>query len=109
MSAERLRAAAELLRGRSDAATPGPWTAPEFYEGVRGAGDRNWVADTSASQSGHDDAAFISTMNPTVALALADWLEADATLLRPGESIEDDQTLRHAGRVADAILAGGAS
>lgn len=105
MSADRLRQAAALLREFVSAAT-----APEeMYPW----GDRTlppmpvsaW-ADAMDGYLGGTWGRLAGLLSPTVALAVADWLEADATLLQPGISIEDDQTLRYAGRLADAILAG---
>lgn len=110
MSAERLRAAAALLRERAEAATPGPWEAGENEPlGIMPPDFGIWMPEV-----GHDgalvekesDATFIAMMNPTVALAVADWLDCYAAVLATESLIAfDNQALA----VADAILAGGAS
>jgi hypothetical protein len=85
-----LRQAAERLRKDAAAATPGPWkhmclgsegcvvhrTSGTLRErGTRGTvarfGWKEWKAD-------HADAVFVAGMNPVFALAVADWLEAEA-------------------------------
>ena len=87
--AEAIRLAASLMREIAGKATPGPWahmclgsdgcqvlrstgTARERSRGrVARFGQKEWQAD-------HADATFVAAMNPVVALALADWLDAAA-------------------------------
>jgi hypothetical protein len=96
MSAAELRQAAETLRGRAKAATPGTWgvgnrtnIATEVEQHVPGSYSykhaiasldetdysdeyvdprENWAGE-------EEDAAYIVTMQPGVGLALADWLD----------------------------------
>ena len=86
--AEELRTAAKLMRERVQGATAGPWTVRE--EHGRDIADEGWsdvrvvrpgagVAITYLSNvlegSPHEDnAAYIASMHPGVALAVADWL-----------------------------------
>lgn len=94
---ERLREAARTIRGRAEAATLGPWTeyvlGSEGYE-VRGAtftpegsliprrarvarcGYETW--DTDKANAEH-----IATWDPTVALAVATWLDSVAETHQP--------------------------
>lgn len=84
-----LRIAASTLREHAEAATPGLWqhmclgsegclvlrrhgTVRERGKGrVARFGQKEWKAD-------HADAAYVATMAPPVAAALADWLDAAA-------------------------------
>ena len=107
---ERFRAAATRLREVAADATTGPWsvtrehlTHPEAGADVRGAGGR-WVAsDCDGYQGGclPADADYIAMMHPPVALALADWLDAEA---------RDEEAFGRGDRyplaVADAVLGG---
>ena len=88
--AEELRTAAKLMRERVQGATAGPWTVRE--EHGRDIADEGWsdvrvvrpgagVAITYLSNvlegSPHEDnAAYIASMHPGVALAVADWLDS---------------------------------
>lgn len=67
-----LREAATLVRGRAEAATPGPWTIVGGGDcvapvGIMVAPDDGGIADS--------DAAHIATWHPGVAVAVADWLD----------------------------------
>jgi hypothetical protein len=89
--AETLREAARLMRERAEAATPGPWHSDTIQPRdcvVWGPGEK-WltnVADGSCRDPRHvvafdQDAAnsdHIGGMHPLVALAVADWLDAEA-------------------------------
>lgn len=76
MSADILRRAAALMRERAGAATQGAWrfeTAPNgFSPMVIGGGMA--VADTF-DKPHLSDAKHIASWHPTVALAVADWLD----------------------------------
>lgn len=104
MSAERLRAAASLLRERGEGAVGGPWilSGNEIY------GPQGLISHPLKSAN----ARYIATMSPPVALALADWLDAEAYLIVGTESHPDLHTTLNFGRmahleaVADAILGG---
>ena len=76
-AAETLREAAKVLRGRAEAATPGPWAVRagnvEHYFPYLG----GYGVIASPLES---DATLIATMHPGVALALADWLDAEAAV-----------------------------
>ena len=82
MSAETLRRAAALMRERAGLAMPGPWVA--FWPGdgttrvvEQVSGERDEVAACgSIAESDH-----IASWHPAVALAVADWLDAEAWLL----------------------------
>ena len=91
MIAAELRRAAETLRGRAEAATPGEWipfgqaigvtvrgctcagTAPGYPQHESYCGTDGPIVDGS-----EQDIAYIATMHPGVGLALADWLDAEA-------------------------------
>lgn len=104
--AGRLRRAAELLRERATAATPGHWYADHIYDTItaepfrsaREAYDRDYTSDPndwfspfviSEGDGGGGanayDATYIATMSPPVALALADWLGDTAGLIESPE------------------------
>lgn len=89
--AVRLAALATRLRDLADKATPGPWAipAPNVFRVIapnaphtNSAQGRTppypWavVCDTGEEPTAHHDARFIATMNPSVALALADLVDA---------------------------------
>ena len=94
MSAELLRRAASEMRRRAEAATPGPWrfTDSETVNDVWDAGLVVVDADQTAIAALHDqwyepddgepacvdDARHIASWHPAVALAVADWLDAEA-------------------------------
>ena len=117
MSAERLRAAATLLRERAEAATPGPWevllSSTKHAYGVWSLRGECVTIDRATSRKHVDgaNASFVATMDPTVALAVADWLDwmADRSASGNGIPAMRGQGLAQALAVADAILAGGAS
>ena len=81
---EELREAARLMRERAGEATPGPWRSE--FSGPTGcvvldAGSSNaldHVARTGHYRD-HADAAHIASWHPVVALAVADWLDHEAT------------------------------
>ena len=107
MSAQRLRDAAKVLRELAEAATPGPWYQGRDgqYESLRDVYSQREPDDDDS----HDiatyiwsdaDAAYIATMHPGVALALADWLEHQSGYRRGEHVWSTDNALR----VADLIL-----
>lgn len=77
MSADILRRAAALMRERADMATPGPWN---FTHGM----DARYMVLAKDEPSfvvkgaGHPDGEHIASWHPTVALAVADLLDAAA-------------------------------
>lgn len=82
MSAEVLREAAALMRSRAtDAPVPaGPWET-EFSDVIRTDipfGSPGYLIVECATLA---EARHIAGMDPVVALAVADWLEADATVI----------------------------
>jgi hypothetical protein len=92
MTAEVLRQAAALMRERSEAATPGPWTntlgtLSEVWQ-HESVGTDLMVCDTQDTytiypedgpgEGAAEDAAHIASWHPAVALAVADWLDAAA-------------------------------
>lgn len=110
MSADRLRAAATLLRERAEQTTRGAaWTEGHYWVEDYDPNDLSGQTSMQVEIGGmgcEGDALYYSMMSPPVALALADWLDATTTYLQPGFSIEDDLCLSHALAVAVAILGG---
>lgn len=81
--ADEINAAAKTLRTLAEAATPGPWAADSsipYGHRVGSSDQADWIAWTGEhGETGSEtDAAYIATMNPTVSLALAVWLEHEA-------------------------------
>lgn len=106
MTAERLRAAAKVLRERAEAAyTPEaltPWSNPQFEPEPREA----WP-DQARGYLGGEWGEYVAMMQPPVALALADWLDATAEgINRRGVTARLSPAEREALRVADLILGG---
>jgi hypothetical protein len=121
--AAQLRAAANGMRQDAAAATPGPWrhmclgsegcvvtrtSGPLRERHTRGTvarfGWKEWKAD-------HADAVFVASMHPGVALAVADWLEAEAGRAADLDGYEDSAAyplmlagFRHPLAVARAYL-----
>ncbi len=99
MSADLLRRAASLMRERAEAATRGPWVVDGYgKDGWQVNGDGTVFADCHVFQN---DADHIASWHPAVALAVADWLEADATVI---ERHGLDVTVSKAYAVARAYL-----
>ncbi|GAA1887781.1 hypothetical protein GCM10009837_06950 [Streptomyces durmitorensis] len=114
--ADELRTAAEKLRKLASDATPAPWTWNRWHSDTCPTGcddpscfllivgspygpvgdadvDRDvFAVERSVQERGESDAAFIAAMDPTVGLALADWLDtaaANAAVLTwPNDFIE---------------------
>lgn len=136
VTAQKLRDAAARIRETAQAATPGPWitwagVADDVYtQGVSPASDLEGDA-VSAPQGPQaaDDHEHIAMWSPPVALAVADWLDAEAghverlavqaTVLNAAIKISDGEgesrewrislgysTLEQATTVADLILGG---
>lgn len=116
MSADRLREAAALLRERAEETHDGPWDHV-----VGASGDTAWVErrniETVVETHDIGTSAYIATMHPPVALALADWLDTAGAdewahgphCLTPCDDCDDDPRASHirsALAVADAILGG---
>lgn len=117
MSAQRLHAAARVLRHHATAATPGPWgvgndtiVGSDMKQTSRGSCSyKTQVCETDpfnyqdtldeeyAEEQAEFDADYIATVHPGVALALADWLDQTA---HDEAWIETNRALR----VADLIL-----
>lgn len=78
MSAETLRAAARLMRERARAATGSPWKSG--LTGIYGGGDEFYIAkwDDDSGTPVVGDRMHIASWHPAVALAVADWLDAEA-------------------------------
>lgn len=95
MSAQRLRDAAKVLRERAEDATPGPWAATAC-------GDLNFnPSDLRIGWTVHfsrpANAAYIATMHPGVALALARLLDnaaEDFEMQGPGGELRDHWDVR---------------
>lgn len=122
MSAETLRRAASLMRGRAAAATPGPWrandaghriaTTPTWEVVFTGPDDEPLVAGEDVALANYIenvDAHHIASWHPTVALAVAILLDASADeaerLLRKGwPPSKVDFAARHPLAVARAYL-----
>ena len=91
MSAETLRRAAALMRERAEAATPGPWTAnvlgSEGYDVRSEHVPEKRLHRVRVSRHGWEDwdtdranAEHVASWHPAVALAVADWLDAEAAV-----------------------------
>lgn len=78
MNAGMLREAATRLRELAEAATEGPWVP----DGPEVGADGIWFAATVCGALSDDqdeaNAAYIATVHPRVALAVADWLSTVA-------------------------------
>lgn len=99
MSAAVLREAAALMRERAEAATPGPWTYEDAPNGFPPMVDKPHLSD----------AEHIASWHPAVALAVADWLDAQAdyheTLQQHGaRGLRADGQVPNAFTVARAYL-----
>jgi hypothetical protein len=106
---EELRAAATKLRTLATDISGAPWVRDDKDGTVRGA-DGTIIYDYSCAEhdgdrslaSGRAQAAYTLTMQPAVALAMADWFDDEAV----GAQTETGQPTAHALVVARAILAG---
>jgi hypothetical protein len=76
MSAAELRKAAEKLRRQAQEATEGEWFAVAGSIHTGTAAPHQVIAPCTTYC---DDADYIATMHPRVGLALADWLDAEAS------------------------------
>lgn len=85
--ADELRTAAEKLRKLATGAAPGPWTV-NIWGNVLTARDEE-MAEVWPLGSGTGNAEFIAAMHPGVGIALADWLDFEAALIRrvPGAEL----------------------
>jgi hypothetical protein len=117
-AAEKLRRAAEVIRARAEAARKGRWVADGTEVLAKWKYDNRPVASTAAGSPVPEgqvaNAMFIATFDPTVALAVADWLDLAARMTEC-EQASDHQfdrpwsasrSTNAALAVADAILAG---
>lgn len=108
--AERLREAATRLREVAGDATPGPWFLDKGGDtGVYTAPRPSPASQDIAWSHSPDVEAYIAAMHPPVALALADWLDAEAGFMdRLGEHTSDPAVLTPTASlaVADAVLGG---
>lgn len=104
-AAETLREAAKALRDRAEEAPPGPWDHV-----VGASGDTAWVerrhTETIAVSANAAASAYIATMHPGVALALADWLDAEAQDQSHDPAEHDGSPSGYALRVAETVLGG---
>ncbi len=85
MTADTLRRAAASMRERAEAATAGPWESWQDAHAqaiVSEVGRRSFgvVAEPSRGPSdyGEANAGHIASWHPAVALAVADWLDAES-------------------------------
>ena len=104
--AQELRIAAKTMRERAQAATRGPWEAEDDEDCWRlfGAVTPNMhplqlikapkhSTPYAEYWPGEADSAFIASMHPGVALAVADWLERTVIDMEYGEVTGDDEAL----------------
>ena len=75
MNADRLREAARVLRERAEVASPGHWSWERTEKTVTVYEPDEDAAIFEDEMTLPEDAAFIATMHPGVALALADWID----------------------------------
>lgn len=103
MSAAELRQAAALMRSRAEAANAGPWTVTEASDEYD---DYGYLAEIRSPTLGHGreqddlvasvvdraevDAVHIASWHPTVALAVADWLDDLYERITDTDYDEDD-------------------
>jgi len=109
MNAEILRRAAALMRSRAEAATwtSSPWGVDEI--GAVWAQEADGQPVPVASRATDQDAEHIASWHPTVALAVADWLDEaaeQAALLDVALVAEEERSWaqRRAHTVARAYL-----
>ena len=80
--AHTLRRAAKLMRERAEAAPPSPWRTGEGVGGypklILNEDGPFAAAEWTMAQSWPAAGDYVTSMHPGVALALADWLEAEA-------------------------------
>lgn len=81
---QTLRRAAEKLRTLANAATPGPWTLRTDDFNVAVVGPHSSIYHRDGSPGSHADALYVAALHPGVALALADWLDAEAAVHEAG-------------------------
>jgi hypothetical protein len=101
--ADRLREAARMLRERAEAATPGPWQHLGdhlVWPSEKGPAANDPIA--GISEAHEECAAYIATVSPPFALAVADWLDDLARWSESGDA--GGRNLDHALAVADAVL-----
>jgi hypothetical protein len=79
VSASTLRAAAALIRERANAAAPGPWSWGN--RGISGDDFEDVLPTGTIDERFGPNAAYIATMHPDVALAVADLID---TILKVG-------------------------
>ena len=89
---ETLRKAANLMRERARAATPGPWSA----DGLEGTLSSPTGDVLHVQMWRESDAEHIASWHPVVALAVADWLDDAAAYVAayPGYTHAEDTPLR---------------
>ena len=85
MSADTLRRAASLMRERAEGATPGPWdecavkTFEGTYDCLAPTGTQYEICRLPRTPQGSADSWHLASWHPAVALAVADWLDAEAS------------------------------
>ena len=106
MSAARLREAARVLRERAEVSSTGPWAWERTEKTTTVYEPDEDAAIFEDELTLPEDAALIATMHPGVALALADWLAAEADFWTVDyEGADGEDVLRSALAVSDLILA----
>ena len=112
MSSDKLRQAAETLRGLAERATSEPWVLNQYgdrclrhpYDNGPDAGVILWDDSCAEATRGMADGAFIAAMHPGVGLLLADLIDTAADHFDPGG--EFLPVFAEALAVADAVLGG---
>jgi hypothetical protein len=92
--AETLRSAATLMRERAQAAPQAPWstrTFPASRSGVHLKSEMHMIVADGVNIAAADKSAIahIAGMHPNVALAVADWLDAEAEKAAQMDGYED--------------------
>ena len=95
--AQEIRRAAETLRQRAQAATPGPWVPSKAYrlnvvapDKIVGRGSHpGTVTDAPGESFNSANAAYIATLDPGVGEALADLLDNEASVIDGAEQYPD--------------------
>lgn len=109
MTAARIREAAKVLRDAAEGASDGPWgSARDPSMGHVVEATDMWICEVGNQEGDHENATYIALMQPSVALALADWLDAMAGFVESGNEIPGmrGRGLTEALALADTILGG---
>lgn len=106
LTTRKMRQAAQLMRDRAKAATPGQWTATERYPFLvlqPDAAEPMSSVSTNLAGAPEADAAHIAGWHPAVAIAVADWLDSVAFAIE--NNTPEGVEVAHAGQAVAVTLA----